>query len=49
MELVDLEAVVKVAKKHGLKVVVDNTFSSPYLQNPLVLGADFVFIVLLNI
>lgn len=42
MELVDLQAVVNVAKKHGLKVVVDNTFTSPYLQNPLDIGADFV-------
>ena len=42
MELVDLHAVVNVAKKHGLRVVVDNTFSSPYLQNPLDIGADFV-------
>lgn len=42
MELVDLQAVVNVAKRHGLRVVVDNTFSSPYLQNPLTLGADFV-------
>ena len=42
MEIVDLQAVVNVAKRHGLRVVVDNTFSSPYLQNPLVIGADFV-------
>ncbi|MHA6260683.1 methionine gamma-lyase [Sporosarcina sp. CAU 1771] len=42
MELVDLFAVVNVAKRHGLRVVVDNTFSSPYLQNPLDIGADFV-------
>lgn len=42
MELVDLQAVVNVAKRHGLRVVVDNTFSSPYLQNPLDIGADFV-------
>lgn len=42
MELVDLQAVVKVATKHGLRVVVDNTFTSPYLQNPLEIGADFV-------
>ncbi|WP_438311509.1 methionine gamma-lyase [Sporosarcina sp. FA9] len=42
MELVDLQAVVNVAKKHGIKVVVDNTFSSPYLQNPLDFGANFV-------
>lgn len=42
MELVNLEAAIKVAKKHGLRVVVDNTFCSPYLQNPLEMGADFV-------
>ncbi len=42
MELVDLEAVVNVAQRHGLRVVVDNTFSSPYLQNPLKIGVDFV-------
>jgi len=42
MELVDIQAVVNVAKRHGLRVVVDNTFSSPYLQNPLDIGADFV-------
>lgn len=42
MELVDLHAVVNVAKRHGLRVVVDNTFSSPYLQKPLQIGVDFV-------
>lgn len=42
MELVNLDAAIAVAKRHGLRVVVDNTFSSPYLQNPLQLGADFV-------
>lgn len=42
MELVDLEAVVNVAKRHGLRVIVDNTFSSPYLQKPLQIGVDFV-------
>jgi methionine-gamma-lyase len=42
MELVDLALVHKVAQKHGLKVIVDNTFSSPYLQNPLDFGADYV-------
>lgn len=31
-----------VAKKHNIRVVVDNTFCSPYLQNPLRMGADFV-------
>ncbi len=42
MELVDLQAAVNVAKRHGLRVVVDNTFSSPYLQTPLDFGVDFV-------
>lgn len=42
MEIVNLDAAIAVAKKHGLRVVVDNTFSSPYLQNPLKMGADFV-------
>ncbi|WP_144510912.1 methionine gamma-lyase [Bacillus sp. FJAT-22090] len=42
MEIVDIALITKVAKKHGIRVVVDNTFSSPYLQNPLKLGADFV-------
>ena len=41
MELVDLHAVVNVAKRHGLRVVVDNTFSSPYLQNPLDIRCGF--------
>ncbi|MEN8121196.1 MAG: PLP-dependent aspartate aminotransferase family protein [Bacteroidota bacterium] len=43
MQLTDLKAAVKVAKEHGIIVVVDNTFSSPYLQKPLDLGADIVF------
>ncbi len=42
MELVNLEAVIAVAKKRKIRVVVDNTFCSPYLQNPLRMGADFV-------
>jgi methionine-gamma-lyase len=42
MKLIDLEMVVKVAKKYNLQVVVDNTFCSPYLQKPLTLGCDFV-------
>lgn len=43
MELSDLEAASKIAKEHNLVLVVDNTFSSPYLQKPLDLGADVVF------
>lgn len=42
MRLVDIEAVSKIAHCHGAKVVVDNTYCSPYLQNPLDLGADVV-------
>jgi methionine-gamma-lyase len=42
MKLIDLEMVAKVAKEYGIPVVVDNTFASPYLQNPLDLGCDVV-------
>jgi methionine-gamma-lyase len=42
MRLVDLEMVAEIAKEKGIPVVVDNTFSSPYLQNPIELGCDFV-------
>lgn len=42
MRLVDLEMVAEVAREKGIPVVVDNTFSSPYLQNPIELGCDFV-------
>lgn len=43
MDMTDLEACVSIARKHGLILVVDNTFCSPYLQNPLEYGADIVF------
>ncbi|MBC2160944.1 aminotransferase class I/II-fold pyridoxal phosphate-dependent enzyme [Listeria booriae] len=39
----DLAAVVAFAKKHGLLVIVDNTFLTPVLQQPLDLGVDIVF------
>lgn len=42
LNIVDIEAVSKIGRKHGAKVVVDNTFASPYLQNPLDQGADIV-------
>ncbi|MDY0404475.1 methionine gamma-lyase [Virgibacillus sp. 179-BFC.A HS] len=42
MKLVDLQMVAEVAKEYGIPVVVDNTFSSPYLQRPLELGCDVV-------
>lgn len=42
MNLIDIAEVVKLAKNTGAMVVVDNTFATPYLQNPLDLGADIV-------
>ena len=42
LKLVDLQAVSEMAKKRGAIVVVDNTFATPYLQQPLDLGADIV-------
>ncbi|MDT3402510.1 cystathionine gamma-lyase [Mucilaginibacter terrae] len=42
MQVVDIEAVAAITKKHELTLVVDNTFASPYLQNPMDLGADIV-------
>ncbi|KLP00777.1 Uncharacterized protein Y057_13377 [Fusarium fujikuroi] len=42
LRLVDVRAVVSEAHKHGVLVVVDNTFLSPYVQNPLDFGADIV-------
>lgn len=41
-EMPDLVAIVEAAKERGVPVVVDNTFASPYLCNPLSLGADLV-------
>lgn len=40
--ILDLEAICTIAKKHNVLVCVDNTFASPYLQNPIDLGADLV-------
>lgn len=42
LNIVDIEACAKIAKEHNLLLVVDNTFASPYLQNPLDWGADIV-------
>lgn len=42
MNIVDIEAVSKIAKERNILVGVDNTFATPYLQNPLDLGADLV-------
>ncbi|MEX0721610.1 MAG: cystathionine gamma-synthase [Balneolaceae bacterium] len=40
LRIVDIEALVGIAKPEGILTVVDNTFASPYLQRPLELGAD---------
>ncbi len=42
MNIIDIAAVAQIAKQKGAKLVVDNTFSSPFLQNPLDHGADAV-------
>jgi len=42
MNIIDIEAVSKIAKSNNIWLAVDNTFASPYLQNPLDLGADIV-------
>ena len=42
MNIVDIEGCSKIAKKHKLILAVDNTFASPYLQNPILFGADIV-------
>lgn len=42
LNIIDIEAVSKVSKACGAMLGVDNTFASPYLQNPLDLGADIV-------
>lgn len=42
MNVTDIAALAKIAKKHNLFLIVDNTFLSPYFQNPLDLGADIV-------
>jgi cystathionine gamma-lyase len=42
MNIVDIAAVAAIAKKNNILLCVDNTFATPYLQNPLDLGADIV-------
>ncbi|MCP9199145.1 PLP-dependent aspartate aminotransferase family protein [Gramella sp. GC03-9] len=42
MNIIDIEAVSRIAKKHDLLLAVDNTFATPYLQRPLELGADII-------
>jgi len=42
MNIVDIEGLANIAKANNILLCVDNTFASPYLQNPLDLGADIV-------
>jgi len=42
LRIVDIKALTTLARKKGIRTVVDNTFASPFLQNPLDLGADLV-------
>ena len=42
LQILDIAAIAEVSHKHGAKFAVDNTFASPYLQQPLALGADLV-------
>jgi len=42
LTIIDIRKVCKIADKYGIISVVDNTFASPYLQNPIELGADLV-------
>lgn len=42
MNIIDIEACSKIAKKHNILLAVDNTFATPYLQQPLDMGADIV-------
>lgn len=43
IQCIDIEAVTNLAKKYNLVVTVDNTFATPYLQQPFKYGVDFVF------
>ncbi len=42
LKIIDIKAVCGLARERGIRTVVDNTFASPYLQNPMDLGADMV-------
>lgn len=42
LAIIDIEGISNIAKERGIRVVVDNTFATPYFQRPLTLGADIV-------
>ncbi len=43
LKVTDIAAISRIAKAHNLLLIVDNTFMTPYWQNPLALGADIVY------
>ncbi len=43
MQCTDMEAVCRIAQKHGVIVTIDNTFATPYLQQPFKYGVDYIF------
>ncbi len=42
LDCIDIKKIVKIAKKHQVKTVIDNTFLTPYLQQPFAFGVDFI-------
>lgn len=42
LQITDIKAIADIAKRHGITTIVDNTFATPYNQQPLTLGADIV-------
>ncbi|MFL0063281.1 trans-sulfuration enzyme family protein [Tenacibaculum maritimum] len=42
VDVIDLETLHKIARKHNLLLIIDNCFATPYLQNPIKFGADLV-------
>jgi len=42
MNIIDIASTAKISKQHGIMLAVDNTFATPYLQNPLDMGADII-------
>ncbi|GAA0891191.1 cystathionine gamma-synthase [Fulvivirga kasyanovii] len=42
MNIIDIKGAAEIAKKHDILLAVDNTFATPYLQNPLDFGADII-------
>ena len=43
MKVIDIEGVVALAKKNNIITVCDNTFATPYIQSPLLLGCDIAY------